>query len=37
MGVVKLLEAQDIVNMAVPDKLSMMTYISEIYKVLGRR
>jgi hypothetical protein len=34
LGVVKLLDADDIV--VCPDKLSIMTYLSEIYKILKR-
>ena len=33
--VARLLDAEDIVCMRVPDKLSIITYLSEIYKVFS--
>jgi len=35
MGVPKLLDAEDIVDMPVPDKFSMITYLSEMYKAFS--
>ncbi|KAH3762239.1 MICAL 2 [Pelomyxa schiedti] len=36
LGITKLLDVEDIVEMAVPDKLSMATYLFEVYKVLSK-
>jgi len=37
LGVIKLLDAEDIVKMSIPDKVSIITYLSEMYKIFGIR